>query len=149
MNRIIKYLATCVMLTACLSWLHCSDNNPTNPNSGLVGDWELVSNTAKATNATVTAGEIIDLGDGTTMKMTGSVNFTDKNITLSLTVTWTFAGIPPQTETLSISGTYTIDGSTMTIVEAGTQETETLTFSLNGSRLTLENDEQKSVFEKK
>lgn len=149
MNRNIKYLASLVVTAACLSWMQCSTDNPTKPQSSLVGNWELVSITAKATSTTFNAGETVDLGGGTTMAMTGSLVLSETNFTLSLTVTWTFPGTAPETETDTTSGTYSTDGSTMTFVEDGGGDTETLTYSHSGSRLTLEDDEQKLAFQKK
>ncbi|MFQ5652187.1 MAG: lipocalin family protein [bacterium] len=149
MNRKMRYFATFVVMTACLTGLHCGDDNPAGPESALVGTWELISITTLEDGVTFNAGQTIDLGDGATMSMTGTLVITETTYAWSVTVTWTFPGTPPQTETERISGTYTVDGSTLTLTEDGSGDVETAKFSRTGNRLTIEDDEQKMVLEKK
>ncbi|MFQ6112660.1 MAG: lipocalin family protein [bacterium] len=148
MNRTIKTLILFVLFGTCISWMNCgNDDNPLTPSS-LAGTWELVTFTDKTTNVTANAGEATDIGEGATMTVTGSLVLTETRYTFTLSITISMSGLPPDTETMTSTGTYSIGGSTLTIVEDGTGETNTATISISRGRLTLEDDEVKLVFEK-
>ncbi len=148
MKRIIKALTLIVLFAACIPWMNCGgDDNPLAPSS-LAGTWNLVTFTDKEDNFTVNAGEATDIGQGITMTITGSLLLTETRYTFTLLIIASISGFPPETETLTSTGTYSVSGSTLTIVEDGTGETGTVTMSTSGDRLTLEDDEVTMVFEK-
>ena len=148
MKRIIKALTLVVLFATCISWMNCGDDdNPLAPSS-LAGTWNLVTFTDKENNISVNAGEATDIGQGVIITVTGSLVLTETRFTSTLSITLSIPGIPPFTETDTATGTYSISGSTLTIVEDGTGETDTVTISTSGDRLTLEDDEVKLVFEK-
>ena len=147
MKCIIKALTLVVLFATCISWMNCGDDNPLAPSS-LAGTWNLVTFTDKEDNFTVNAGEATDIGQGTIFTVTGSLVLTETRYTFTLSLTVSIPGFPPETETLTSTGTYSISGSTLTIVEDGTGETGTVTISTSGDRFTLEDDEVTMVFEK-
>ena len=147
MKRMIKALTLFVLFATCISWMNCGDDNPLAPSS-LAGTWNLVSFTDKEDNVTVNAGEATDIGGGIIFTVTGSLVLTETRYTFTLSITFSIPGLPPATDTETSTGTYSISGSTLTIVEDGTGETETINISTSGDRLTLEDDEVKLVFEK-
>ena len=148
MKRIIKALTLVVLFATCISCMNCGDDdNPLAPSS-LAGTWNLVTFTDKENNVTVNAGEATDIGGGILFTVTGSLVLTETRYTFTLSITFSIPGFPPETDTETSTGTYSISGSTLTIVEDGTGETDTITISASDDRLTLEDDESKLVFEK-
>ncbi len=148
MKLAIKTLVLFVFLMTSICWLNCGgDNNPLSPGS-LAGTYKLLSITDKTENVTINAGEETDIGDGVTITVTGTLVLTETRFTFTITLTTSIPGLPPETETETVSGTYSVSGSTMTIVVEGTGETQTFTIRRDGNRLTLEDDEQILVFEK-
>ncbi len=148
MKCIIKALTLVVLFATCISWMNCGDDdNPLAPSS-LAGTWNLVTFTDKENNVTVNAGEATDIGGGILFTVTGSLVLTETRYTFTLSITFSIPGFPPDTETITSTGTYSISGSTLTIVEDGTGETDTITISTSGDQLTLEDVESKMVFEK-
>ncbi len=148
MKRIIKALTLVVLFATCISWMNCGDDdNPLAPSS-LAGTWNLVIFTDKEDNFTVNAGEATEIEQGITITITGSIILTETRYTFALLMTASIQGFPTQTETTASTGTYSISGSTLTIVEDGTGETETTNISTSGNRMTLDDDEMTMVFEK-
>ena len=148
MKRTIKALTLVVLFATCISWMNCGDDdNPLAPSS-LAGTWNLVNFTDKENNVTVNAGEATDIGGGIIFTVTGSLVLTETRYTFTLSITFSIPGFPPDTETITSTGTYSISGSTLTIVEDGTGETETITISTSGDQFTLEDNEVKLVFQK-
>lgn len=150
MKRTIKTSVLFVLLVTCLSWMNCGDdNNPLAPSS-LAGTWNFVSVTDKETNITTNAGDQVDLGVGVTGTISGTIVLTETTFTLTLAITPTGA----QPVSFTASGTYSISGSTMTIVVNSSNNPEidlgssTATISRSGNRLTIEDVETRQVYEK-
>jgi len=126
----------------------CSDdNNPLAPSS-LAGTWKLVTYTDKAMNVTANAGVPTDIGNGAKITITGTIVLTEKRYTYTVAITTAVPGAPPQTQTINSAGTYSIRGAVITAVEDGSGETTVFTISRAGNRLTLDNSEQNSIWEK-
>jgi len=126
----------------------CSDdNNPLAPSS-LAGTWKLVTYTDKAMNVTAHAGVPTDIGNGAKVTITGTIVLTEKRYTYTLAITTSVPGAPPQTQTINTAGTYSIRGAVITGVQDGTGETTVFTMSRAGNRLTLDNSEQNSIWDK-
>ncbi|MFQ5772104.1 MAG: hypothetical protein ACE5HX_16325 [bacterium] len=149
MKRTINNLILFVLLTTSISWIYCGDDdNPLAP-SKLAGTWTFVSLTDKSDNTTINAGDQVDF-DGLTGTITGTLVLTETTFTITFTITPT--GAPPQT--LGFSGTYTISGSTLTVVVSSSDipdidvGTSTFTISRSGNRLTFEDSEARFVYEK-
>jgi len=147
MKRIIKASTLVVLFATCISWMNCGDDNPLAPSS-LAGTWNLVIFTDKEDNITVNAGEATDLGQGVIMIVTMGLVLTETRYTFASSITVSVPGFPPETETITSTGTYSISGSTLTTVEDGTGDTDTSTISTSGDQLTIEDDEVKLVFQK-
>lgn len=148
MKRTIKNSALFVLLVTCMAWMNCGDgDNPLAPSS-LAGTWKLVTFTSKTDNFTATAGQATDIGNGVTITVTGSIVLTETRYTLRITSTISAPGLPPQTDATNSTGTYSVSGSTMTATEDGTGEVNTSTISRSGNRLTSEDSESKTVWEK-
>ena len=152
-----KILPTVLLtvLTTSIFWLSCSeDSNPLTPSS-LAGTYTFVSLTYKPYNSIVNAGDPVDLGRGLTGTISGTLELTETAFYFTITVEPP-AGVICLDQCLSwiSSGTYAINGSTMTVVVTGSNipgievGTNTFTVRLNGNRLTMENDEVKIVFDK-
>ncbi|MFQ5750652.1 MAG: hypothetical protein ACE5HI_01535 [bacterium] len=160
MKTAIKNLFVFALLISSIFWMNCNgDNNPIldlNDLTTLAGNYELISITDKTGSLfeagfTTKAGEatqIVIEGVTVTVTITGTLVLTETRYTFSLTVSIATAGLPPQTDTETSSGTYTISGSTLTTVEDDTGETDTATLSVSGSQLTIDDDEITLVFEK-
>jgi len=147
MKRIIKAFTLVLLFATCISWMNCGEDNPLGP-SALVGTWNLVTFTDKGDNYTVNAGEATDIGQGIIVTITGTLVLTETRYTATSSFTVSNPGFPPATEAIASTGTYSTSGSTLTIVEDGTGETDTITISTNGDRLTLEDDDVKVVYQK-
>ncbi len=110
----------------------CSDSdNSTGPASpsDFVGDW-LASSYVVTNVANTSQSE-----DLTVLGMTLSITFTET----------TFSGTAafPGEATETFSGTYTISGNQMTLIETGQLEADTMTYTLSGNTMTLSGlDEQ-------
>ncbi len=153
MKRTINNLILFVFLATCIAWINCGDDeNPLEP-SQLTGTYTFGSLTDKVDNSTTNAGDILDLdGPGALPEgaITGTLEFTETTFTFTFIITP--AAAPPVTVTSL--GTYTISDSTITVtttsstvpgIELGA---DTFTISLNGNRLTFEDDETRFVFDK-
>lgn len=150
MKRIVNCFLLLVLAVAPVSWMNCSNgDNPLDPGS-LAGTWTLVSLTDKTVNLTLQAGVPTPIpgGGGATLTVTGSLVLTDTRYTFSFTVTTNIPGQAPQTDTEFSAGTYTINGSTLVTIEDGSGETDSLTISREGNRLTIEDNESRFVFQK-
>ncbi|MGH7454161.1 MAG: hypothetical protein ACRENG_22600, partial [bacterium] len=148
MKRTTQNFILLALLMAGTIWLGCSDdNNPLAPSS-LAGTWKLAIYTDKAMNVTANAGVPTDIGNGAKITITGTIVLTEKRYTYSLTITTSVPGAPPQTQTINSAGTYSIRGAVITAVEDGTGETTVFTMSRSGNRLTLDNSEENSVWDK-
>jgi len=137
------------VLASSIFWLNCGgDSNPLAPSS-LAGTWDLVSFTDKTINITVPAGQPTDIGNGETVTITGSVVLTETRYQYSLTFVTAVTGQPAQTVVESSAGTYSINGSTVTAVEDGSGEINVFTLTRSGNRITLEDAEERTVWEKR
>ena len=163
LTRLIPFL----FLAMNLALMNCSsDSNPMidlDDPSTLAGNYKLVSVTDKTgeeygqAGLTITAGEptiitVQEQGISVTMTLTitGTLTLTEMTYTFSETVTFAISGFPETTETEADNGTYTISGSTMTLVsDDETEAPETGTISVSGSQLTIDfADDFTVVFEK-
>ncbi len=155
----MRTYSTLFLLTGALLYLNCGGSNPLDLGdpSSLVGNYTLVSIMDKtgvivAPDFTAEAGratQVVIQGVTVTVTIAGSLLLTDTEFTLTLTVTTSAPGLPPQTENLSSTGTYTINGSTITITEDVSGDTFALTISVSGNRLTIEDNDIKLVFRKR
>ena len=137
------------VLASSIFWLNCGgDSNPVAPSS-LAGTWDLVSFTDKTINITVPAGQPTDIGNGVTITVTGSVVLTESSYQISVTFVTSVPGQLPQTEVTSSSGSYSINGSTLTAVEDGSGEINVFTLTRSGNRITLEDAEERTIWEKR
>ena len=151
LTRLIPFL----FLAMNLALMNCSsDSNPMidlDDPSTLAGNYKLVSLTDKTgeeygqAGLTITAVEptiitVQEQGISVTMTLTvtGTLTLTETTYTFSETVTFAISGFPETTETEADNGTYTISGSTMTLVsDDETEAPETGTISVSGSQLTI------------
>ncbi len=148
MKRTIKTLLLLVLFGMCISLMSCKDDdNPLSAYS-LAGTWNLVTITIKENNTTLNAGEPTEIEEGITMTITGSLVLTETRFTFTQLVTISISGFPPETDDMTSTGTYSISGSTLTIVEDDTGETSSSTISTSDNRLTIDDDEVTMVFEK-
>jgi len=159
MKRILNISMAVVLLATPIFWLNCDGDNPAaidlNDPSTFPGTYNLVSLTDKTgelgiPGTTFTAGEPLQLtveGVTLTVTITGSLVLTETRYTFLQIVKISVPGFPDVMETESDTGTYSISGSTLSIVsDDGT--TDTTTISVSGNRVTLEDDEVKLVLEK-
>jgi len=123
------------------------DDNPVSATS-YAGTWNLVTFTEKDSNYTVNAGEPTEMGPGIFITITGTLILTETRFTLTQSMTLSMSGLPTETEDVTSTGTYSITGSTLTIVLDGTGETETMAISRSDNRVTIEDNEIIMVFEK-
>ncbi len=153
-----------LILSLCLSTtiLGCSDDeNPIidlDDTATLSGTYSLVSMTDKVGEIGLPPGTTINAGEAYTftensisasITMTGTLTLTETRYTVNMTTRITVLG-QSETETDIDTGTYSIQGSTMTIVsDEPNTDPETFTISVNGNQLILENSETRVVFEKK
>ncbi len=120
--------------------LGCSDSSgPASP-ADLVGQWIASAYTVTSVANTSTSAELIAMG------MTITLTFTE--------TTYTGLVTSPDDDPQDFSGTYTIQGQQLILVEAGEELQETWTHSLSGSILTLsgvdehhfeDNDQEEAV----
>ncbi len=107
----------------------CSDSS--GPGSAtpadLVGQWTASAYTVTSVANTSTSAELVAMG------LTITITFTE--------TTYTGVVIFPGDPTDDFSGTYTIDGLTLTLNETGKGSPETMTYVLLGSTLTLNGDD--------
>lgn len=158
-------LASCLVMTACDS-TSSNDDDPSSDNpSSLVGTWDLVSMQDKEgaffdlSGETLQAGEPlsveIDIGGGQTLTasilINGVLTLQTERYTMNMTVQFSVAGQPAESETNTDSGTWSISGNTLTINSDDPEEggTEVLSVSFSGNTMTLEDDEALMVFEKR
>ncbi len=109
--------------------------------------------TDKKENITVNAGEPIDIGDGVTRTMRGWLSFdrdfeNENFIWISIFMTTTIPGEGEQYDSEATSGTYSINESTLTIVDVRTGDTKVFGISRSKLRLTLEDDESQTTWGK-
>ncbi|MFQ5652594.1 MAG: lipocalin family protein [bacterium] len=148
MKRTIKTSLLFVLLAACMAGMSCgNDDNPLAPSS-LAGTWKLVTFTNKTDNFTATAGQPVDVGGGVIVTVTGTSVLTETRYDFTITQITEIPGLPSQTDEFKSAGTYSVNGSTMTATDDGTGEVTTFTMSRSGNRLTLENAESKTVWDK-
>ncbi|MCH8957827.1 hypothetical protein IIA28_21310 [candidate division KSB1 bacterium] len=147
MKSTIYKLILFVLFTAFISWIRCSVD-PLSPQA-LEGGWVMLTFTDKETNVTFDRDKPTDIGNGVTQTMSGDLWFylgDENNIGLSI---FTKTIIPDEEEQVgekAIYGEYTIEASTLTIIEAITGETRTFNISRSGLRLTLEDGDGQSTW---
>jgi len=163
LTRLVPFL----FLAMNLALMNCStDSNPMidlDDPSTLAGSYNLVSITDKTgedfgqAGLTITAGDpttitVVEQGISVTMTITitGTLTLTEMTYTFSEAITFAISGLPETTETEADNGTYTINGSTMTLVsDDETEAPETGTISVSGSQLTIDfADDVTVVFQK-
>lgn len=148
MRRIIKILTFFILLITCFAWMYCGDDdNPFAPGE-LAGTWNLVTFTSKTDNFTATVGQPLDLGNGVTLTVTGTTVLTETRYDFAITLTISTPGLPLQIDETKSAGTYSINGSTLTATEDGTGEVVTFTMSRSGNRVTFDQPESTTVWEK-
>ena len=163
LTRLIPFL----FLAMNLALMNCSsESNPIidlDDPSTLAGSYTLVSLTDKTGEDFGQAGLTITAGEPTTITVeeqgisitititiTGTLTLTETTYTFSETVTFAISGLPETTETEADNGTYTISGSTMTIVsDDEAEDPETGTISVSGSQLTIDFEDDVTVVFKK
>ncbi|MFQ5652151.1 MAG: lipocalin family protein [bacterium] len=142
------FIMISAMLSATLLSIGCgNENNPVSANL-LVGNWNLVTFSDKQDGFTLTAGQATDMGNGVTMTITGTLVFTETRYTATVTLTSVVQGGQPQAATEVTSGTYSISGNKLEVVDDGSSETEEVPFTLDGNRLTLDDFETTTVWER-
>jgi len=150
-----------------LALMNCTtDSNPMidlDDPATLAGSYTLVSITDKTGEDFGQAGLTIKAGEPTiitveeqgisvtmTITITGTLTLTETTFTFSETVTFAISGLAETTETEADNGTYTISGSTMTLVsDDETEDPETGTISVSGSQLTIDFPDDFTVVFKK
>lgn len=143
--------------------LQCSNND--NPLSSGSGIWNLVSLTDKQLNQSLADSFAVDglfinqpLEPGFTtlpsavgflvVGVDGSLEITDTRFSLAITVCVTTGGFGVLYRTaLNSAGSYSFDENTITVV-TDASETDIFSFSLDGNSLILENELQRSEWEK-
>ena len=111
----------------------CNDSTgPASP-SEFVGDWLATSYVLTSVENTSLSADLIDIGMGL------SITFTET----------TYAGTStfPGEEDESFSGTYTIDGNELILVEVGEPGTDTMTYTLSGNTLTMTGTDESFDFD--
>ncbi|MFQ5708207.1 MAG: hypothetical protein ACE5HO_12190 [bacterium] len=109
--------------------------------------------TDKEENITVNAGEPIDMEDGVTRTMTGWLSFdrdfdNENFIWISIFITTTIPEEGEKYDEEATSGTYSINESTLTIVDVRTGDNKVFRISRSKLRLTLEDDESLTTWGK-
>ena len=107
----------------------CSDSagpGPAEP-ADLVGQWVVNAYTVTSVEDTSLSANLFTMG------LTLALTFTET----SYTGVWIFPGEPQE----DFSGTYTIQGQQLILIEIDQVEPETMTYSLSGSILTLSGDD--------
>ena len=138
MNRTIYKLILCGLFATFISCIKCSVD-PLSPQA-LEGSWEMLAFTDKEMNITFERGKPTDIGNGVTRTMWGFLSFEDwENEHLIEISILTRTTIPSEGEHDSqeeTSGLYSINGSSLTIVEFITGDTKIFRISRSGFRLT-------------
>ena len=160
MKRTLYNLVVFAILISPLALINCGDGNPlidlSDP-STFPGIYKLISIADKngedfPAGLTIKAGEptTVTIEGGTvTFTVTGTLTLTDTRFTFSMPVKVAITDSPEETETETVTGTYSISDFTLTAVSDDSENgTRTFTVSASGSELTMEDDEQKLVFEK-
>ena len=148
MKSAIKDLLLFVLFGISISLMSCKDDDNPVSSPSITGTWNLVTFTDTENNFSVNAGEPTEIEEGVNLTITSKIVATETRFTLTQTMTFSISGFPPETEDMTSTGTYSISGPTLTIVEDGAGETETLSISVSNNRLTIRDDEFIMIFEK-
>jgi len=132
----------------CISLISCKDDDNPVSSPSMTGTWNLVTYTDLESEFTVTAGEPTEIAPGLFFTVTGSLVATETRFTVTLSMTLSMLGYPPETEIMTSMGTYSTSGSTLTIVDDETGETETMFISRSDNRMTIRDDDVILIFEK-
>ena len=158
MKLFTKVHIALVFAATSISWLNCSSHNPAevdlNDPRTFPGKYILVSLTEKFGGGfgqlTYIAGErttVTTRAGSKFVTVTGRLTLTETTYLISFT-TKTETAFGERTDTTSSTGTYSISGSTFTLVSDANGETKNFSISMDGSRMTVESDQDKFVFEK-
>lgn len=158
MKLFTKVHIALVFAATSISWLNCSSHNPAevdlNDPRTFPGKYILVSLTEKFGGGfgqlTYIAGErttVTTRAGSKFVTVTGRLKLTETTYSISFT-TKTETAFGERTDTTSSTGTYSISGSTFTLVSDANGETKNFSISVDGSRMTFESDQDKFVFEK-
>jgi hypothetical protein len=101
----------------------CNDSTGPAAPSDFVGNWLATSYVLTSVENTSLSADLIDLGMGL------SITFTETTYAGTFTL--------PGEDDESFSGTYTIDGNELILVEVGEPGTDTMTYTLSGNTLTM------------
>ena len=111
----------------------CNDSTSPAAPSDFVGDWLATSYFLTSVENTSLSADLIEFG------MTLSITFTET----SYAGTSTFPGEAAE----SFSGTYTIEGNQLTLVEVGEPGPDTMTYTLSGNTLTMVGNDDEFDFD--
>jgi len=155
------------LLITCILGLNCKDeNNPLidlNDPSTYIGKYKLISFIDKTGDLFgQQAGLIFNADQPTTFQLelngitytasstiSGTLTLTDTRYTISTTLITAVPTLPTQTINATDTGTYMINGSSITIDSDDPDEpTITGTITTNGSQVTIEDTDSRFVFEK-
>jgi|GEM_PF-1025603 len=137
--------------------------NDPSPSSTIIGQWELQSMVDKTgtllggSNRSVTAGTAttfsVDNGGQTfqaVFLIDGGIVFTSDRYEVTLSTTITISGVGSNSDTTVDTGSYTIDGGTMTITSDTPDPDDpgpiVLSWSMVDNTLSLEDEESRMVF---
>ncbi len=148
MQRTLKTLLLFLFFGMFISLMSCKDEDNPVSSPSLVGTWDLVTFTDKESGYTVNAGVPTEIQQGITLTITGSLVATETDFTFTQSMTISMSGYPSETEDMTSTGAYSISGSTLTIVEDDSGQSDTMTISRSDNRLTIEDDEVRMVFDK-
>jgi len=160
MKRVSHLLTLLAVLLFSLFGLNCNGDNPAinlDDPSTLVGSYDLVSALDKIGDigppgTTYQAGEatqIVEQGVTVTVTLTGTLVLTETRFTFMFTGIFSAPGVPTQTENDNSTGTYSINGTTITTVDDSDGTTDSSTISASGNRVTIDDSDITLVFEKR
>lgn len=158
-TRVIKRMAAIAMAFAVVATSACGkdDKNPTGNNNTTVGTYSLDKVDGAALPAALFDG-MIDV-DGTAVQLkievtAGSMTLAaNKAFTGSMALRLTVPGAPAQTETVPVSGTYTVSGNNITLTSSDPEDPQVTGTISNGQLVVaidlLETGEEFSLSYKK
>jgi hypothetical protein len=138
-TRVIKRMAAIAMAFAVVATSACGkdDKNPTGNNNTNIGTYSLDKVDGAGLPATLFDG-MIDI-DGTVVQLKievtgGSMTLAANNtFTGSMALRLTAPGAPAQTETIPVSGTYTISGNSITMTSSDPEDPQVTGTISNGA----------------
>lgn len=130
-NRFTTRIVPAVVATLAIAVFAagCSSSNSTGPNGSLVGTWNLTTVNGSSLPAIIQA-----LSPDTVSITQGSVVLTSSTWNFSATIQLSIAGLHTDT-TQADSGTYTVNGSTLSMTATG--DTSVTTATVNGNTVTV------------